>query len=79
MVDKYVTGKFKKNGTGSTVGADFSTKKYTFNGKNYNCQFWDTAGQEQFKSLGGAFYRKSDLCVIVYDISNKAVSYSSGK
>lgn len=75
LVDRYVTGKMQ-TGKGASVGADFSTKKYTHNGKNYNCQFWDTAGQEQFKSLGGAFYRGSDCCVIVYDMTNKKVRNS---
>eukprot|EP00828_Plagiopyla_frontata_P033864 TRINITY_DN439_c0_g2_i3.p2 TRINITY_DN439_c0_g2~~TRINITY_DN439_c0_g2_i3.p2 ORF type:complete len:162 (-),score=36.04 TRINITY_DN439_c0_g2_i3:73-558(-) len=33
-------------------------------------QIWDTAGQERFQSLGGAFYRGADCCVLVYDIVN---------
>lgn len=28
-------------------------------------QVWDTAGQEKFASLGRAFFRGSDLCVLV--------------
>lgn len=34
-------------------------------------QIWDTAGQEKFRSLGGAFYRGADCCVLVYDITSK--------
>lgn len=30
----------------------------------------DTAGQERFQSLGVAFYRGSDCCVLVYDVNN---------
>lgn len=30
-------------------------------------QIWDTAGQERFQSLGVAFYRGADCCVLVYD------------
>lgn len=37
-------------------------------------QIWDTAGQEKFRSLGGAFYRGADCCVLVYDITNKRVT-----
>ena len=37
-------------------------------------QIWDTAGQEKFRSLGGAFYRGADCCVLVYDITNKRVN-----
>lgn len=32
-------------------------------------QIWDTAGQERFQSLGVAFYRGADACVLVYDIT----------
>uniref|UniRef100_A0A6B2LNH2 Uncharacterized protein n=1 Tax=Arcella intermedia TaxID=1963864 RepID=A0A6B2LNH2_9EUKA len=32
-------------------------------------QVWDTAGQERFQSLGVAFYRGADCCVLVYDVN----------
>ncbi len=32
-------------------------------------QLWDTAGQERFQSLGVAFYRGADCCVLVYDVN----------
>ena len=34
-------------------------------------QIWDTAGQEKFQSLGYAFYRGADCCVLTYDITNR--------
>ena len=45
----------------------------TFNGKKLKLclpQLWDTAGQERFQSLGVAFYRGADCCVLVYDVNN---------
>ncbi|KAF0034986.1 hypothetical protein F2P81_012744 [Scophthalmus maximus] len=30
---------------------------------------WDTAGQERFQSLGVAFYRGADCCVLVFDVT----------
>ena len=33
-------------------------------------QIWDTAGQERFQSLGRAFYRGAEACVLVFDITN---------
>lgn len=37
----------------------------------YCChQIWDTAGQERFQSLGVAFYRGADCCVLVFDVTN---------
>ncbi|MGH0178577.1 UNVERIFIED_CONTAM: hypothetical protein FKN15_077868 [Acipenser sinensis] len=32
-------------------------------------QIWDTAGQERFQSLGVAFYRGADCCVLVFDVT----------
>lgn len=32
-------------------------------------QIWDTAGQERFQSLGAAFYRGADCCILVYDVT----------
>ena len=32
-------------------------------------QIWDTAGLERFQSLGVAFYRGADACVLVYDVT----------
>ena len=34
-------------------------------------QIWDTAGQERFQSLGMAFYRGADACVLVYDMTDQ--------
>eukprot|EP00761_Pharyngomonas_kirbyi_P013630 gb/GECH01013659.1/.p1 GENE.gb/GECH01013659.1/~~gb/GECH01013659.1/.p1 ORF type:complete len:1041 (+),score=315.98 gb/GECH01013659.1/:1-3123(+) len=58
----------------STIGADFITKKIELNNEDFQktvtLQIWDTAGQERFLSLGCAFYRGADVCVIVYDVNN---------
>ena len=35
----------------------------------YILQIWDTAGQERFQSLGVAFYRGADACILVHDIT----------
>ena len=53
-----------------TIGADFSNKEITINGRIVTLQIWDTAGQERYQSLGTAFYRGADCCLIVYDITN---------
>ncbi len=36
----------------------------------YFVKIWDTAGQERFQSLGVAFYRGADCCVLVYDVTS---------
>jgi GTPase SAR1 family protein len=34
-------------------------------------QVWDTAGQERFRSISHAYYRNSNGCIAVYDITNR--------
>ena len=55
-----------------TIGADFSNKEITIDGKIVMLQIWDTAGQERYQSLGTSFYRGADCCFLVYDITNKS-------
>ena len=70
LIQQFENSKFTENFK-PTVGADFSNKEITIDGKIVMMQIWDTAGQERFQSLGTAFYRGADCCFLVYDITNK--------
>jgi len=35
-------------------------------------QIWDTAGQDRLKTLGTAFYRGCDCCILVFDVTVSA-------
>ncbi|KAK4774162.1 hypothetical protein SAY87_029181 [Trapa incisa] len=65
---RYVNRKFS-NQYKATIGADFLTKEVEFEDRLFTLQIWDTAGQERFQSLGVAFYRGADCCVLVYDVN----------
>ncbi|KAI9017807.1 P-loop containing nucleoside triphosphate hydrolase protein [Gaertneriomyces semiglobifer] len=54
----------------ATIGTDFVTKHLDAGGREVAMQIWDTAGQERFISLGVAYYRGADACVLVYDVTN---------
>ncbi|KAJ3247203.1 hypothetical protein HDU78_005010 [Chytriomyces hyalinus] len=69
LMNQYVNRKFT-NQYKATIGADFLTKDVEIDGKNVTTQIWDTAGQERFQSLGVAFYRGADCCVLVFDVNN---------
>jgi Ras-related protein Rab-7A len=70
LMNQYVNKKFT-NQYKATIGADFLTKEVMLEDKLVTMQIWDTAGQERFQSLGVAFYRGADACVLVYDITNQ--------
>ncbi|KAL1364812.1 hypothetical protein HN51_012970 [Arachis hypogaea] len=68
LMNQYVYRKFSQHYK-ATIGADFVTKELQVDDKLVTLQIWDTAGQERFNSLGAAFYRGADCCVLVYDVN----------
>merc|ERR1712187_454790 len=68
LMNQYVNKKFT-NQYKATIGADFLTKEVMIDDKVATMQIWDTAGQERFQSLGVAFYRGADCCVLVYGLT----------
>ena len=54
----------------ATIGADFLCKDVEIDDQLVTLQIWDTAGQERFQSLGVAFYRGADACLMVYDMTD---------
>ena len=56
----------------TTVGIDFQIKFITLpNKKSYKIYFYDTAGQEKFKTLSFNVVKYSDGIILIYDITNK--------
>merc|ERR1712086_666808 len=60
----------------ATIGADFLTKEIMVDERVVTMQIWDTAGQERFQSLGVAFYRGADCCVLVFDV-NRQITFET--
>jgi Ras-related protein Rab-7A len=69
LMGQFVSRKFS-NQYKATIGADFLTKEIQIDDRLVTMQIWDTAGQERFQSLGVAFYRGADCCVLVYDVTS---------
>jgi Ras-related protein Rab-7A len=68
-MNQYVNKRFSTQYK-ATIGADFLVKEVMIDEKLVTLQIWDTAGQERFQSLGVAFYRGADSCVLVYDCTD---------
>ena len=67
---RYVHEKFNEEFQ-STIGVEFGAKNIQLNEKIYRIQIWDTAGQENFRSITRAYYKNSVCACIVYDITQK--------
>jgi small GTP-binding protein len=72
IISRYMTDKFSAS-LGSTPGANFTTKTVFLKDENQSIKFeiWDTAGQEKYRALSKIFYKNSNVCILVYDITNK--------
>jgi len=55
----------------TTVGIDFKVKTETINDKQYKLFFYDTTGQEKYKSIALNIIRNAQGIILMYDITNK--------
>jgi small GTP-binding protein len=67
---KYAHNQFKPEYQ-LTIGVEFGAKNVEINNKIYRIQIWDTAGQENFRSITRAYYKNSVCALVVYDITNR--------
>ena len=56
----------------STLTSSFISKKVNINNRDYHLEFWDTAGQEIYRSLIKLFLVDSKIVIFVYDITQKS-------
>jgi len=59
------------SGHQATLGIEFANKHLIYNNTDYLVQIWDTAGQENFRSVTRAYYKASAVAMVVYDITKE--------
>jgi small GTP-binding protein len=65
FIDKY------EEKTESTLSSCFTNKTIIVDGYKINLEIWDTAGQEIYRAVTSLFYKDANICLLVYDITNK--------
>ena len=70
LLSRFSADKFEDN-TRNTIGVDFTAVDLQIQGKKVKTQFWDTAGQEKYRSIASAYYKNSQGVILVYDISRR--------
>ncbi|GAB6030966.1 Ras-protein Rab-2A [Chamberlinius hualienensis] len=60
----------------TTIGLEFGSRVVTLTGNDgkrhqIKLQIWDTAGQEEFRSITRSYYRGSAGALLVYDVSKR--------
>jgi len=54
-----------------TIGVEFGAKTINVSDKTIKLQIWDTAGQENFKSVTRAYFRGAVAALLVYDVTSR--------
>ena len=55
----------------NTVGLEFGNKHIVYKNTSYLVQIFDTAGQEDFKSIIRGYYKGAAVAMVVYDITKE--------
>jgi small GTP-binding protein len=70
LITKIVSDSFKDQYESTFVPND-TTKYYEKDNKSFIINFWDTAGQEKFRTLTKLFYKNAQVVVFVYSIIDR--------
>ena len=70
IIKRYMEDKFDSN-IAVTFGSNFLEKIITIKDKKVKLELWDTAGQEEFRSVTKIFIKNSKIVVLVYNITVK--------
>jgi small GTP-binding protein len=71
FMKRITDGIFNPN-PGTTIGVDFGTSVFNIGDHRVKINFWDTAGQEKFRSitLTKNFYSNTQCVILMYDLTN---------
>ena len=70
LINVYIKKEFDKK-VESTISPSYFNKTIRFEDKTYIIYLWDTAGQEQFRSMNKIFIKDSNIIIFIYDITRK--------
>lgn len=69
IVNRFINDCFRSD-QANTVGSSMETFFEERDGVKLEIQIWDTAGQEQYRSLGAVYYRGAAAVFFVFDLTN---------
>ena len=69
IIQRYYNDVFDEN-SGSTCSANFYEKEVIIRKKKIILELWDTAGQEEYKSMTQIFVKNAKIIILVYDITS---------
>jgi len=70
IIQRYYEDVFKETKE-STINSYFIEKDVKIKNQNIILELWDTAGQEQYRSVSKIFVKNSKIILLVYDVTSK--------
>ena len=70
IISRYIKNLYS-NDQPATLSPLNLKKNIIIDGYNLDLEIWDTAGQEQYRSITTLFYKDALICILVYDITKK--------
>ncbi|KAF0295406.1 Rab-like protein 2A [Amphibalanus amphitrite] len=70
MMERFLLDDFKPH-QHSTFAVNLFRHRCTAQGRDVLVDFWDTAGQEAFKSMHPSYYHQAHACILVFDATRK--------
>ena len=70
IIKRYIEDSFDEN-LSSTIGSNFLEKIEKIKGQKVRLEVWDTAGQEEFRSVTKLFVKNSKIIILVYNVTQK--------
>mmetsp|Transcript_15243 Transcript_15243/g.46205 ORF Transcript_15243/g.46205 Transcript_15243/m.46205 type:complete len:199 (+) Transcript_15243:54-650(+) len=70
VIKRYCEGRFVTKYI-STVGVDYGVKPVSIDGKTVRVNFWDLSGRKEFLEIRNEFFKDTQACILVYDVSER--------
>lgn len=71
LLKKYKEGNFSQN-TVVTIGLDYLTDSFQYQGDEIHLQIWDTVGQERYFSIASRYFKGSDIALMTVSAQRSA-------
>jgi len=69
IVSRLLQNRFNEN-IQHTIGASYTIYNKIINDTTIRFEIWDTAGQEKYNAITPLYYRKANIAIFVYDLTD---------
>ena len=71
LIEQYINKQFSEEHITTVTAGDKFYKEVKVGGKTIKLEIWDTAGQEQYRTVNKIYMKNAKIALIVYDITQQ--------